>query len=69
MHPPDFWQSVVLVDMRKITIFHELCLDLWLCIGVFGPMNLYWLPWDAGLVGNLVICKTPVSETVWPSED
>ena len=27
--------------------FNEFCLDLWLCVDVFGPLNLDWLPWDA----------------------
>ena len=33
---------------------YELFMDLWLCVGVYGPMSLHWLPWDALLV-KLVI--------------
>ena len=42
-----FLAGTVLVDMRNITIHHELRLDLWLCVGVSGPMSLHWFPWDA----------------------
>ena len=42
-----FLAGTILVDMRKIAMYHELCLDLWLCVGVFGPMSLHWLSWDA----------------------
>ena len=42
-----FLAGTVLVDMRNITIHHEVCLNLWLCVGVFGPMSLHWLPRDA----------------------
>ena len=36
--------GTVLIEMRNITINHELCMDLWLCVGVFGPLSLHWLP-------------------------
>ena len=35
------------VDMKKIILCNELCLDMWVGVGVFGPMSLHLLPWDA----------------------
>ena len=43
-----FLAGTILVDMKTLLYtHHELRLDLWLCVGVFGPMSLHWLPWDA----------------------
>jgi len=71
----DFWvRGTVLttgitlyVDMRKITIYHELCLDLCFCVGIFGPVSLHWRP--SGLVGNLVINNHPWAVVVFASVD
>jgi len=39
-----------------VAILSYFGLDLWLYVGVFGPMRLRWLPLGcpSGLVGNLV---------------
>jgi len=44
-----FLAGTILVDIilyGKITICQEMYLDMWLCVGVFGPMSLHWLPCD-----------------------